>query len=126
MSFFSCLGGPKNEEVSRTGEFPLSVERGAGAHSPARLGWTRAGRDLLELGRSKVLREGLTLHILSTALEIYAKYPSTPKHLETGKEKGIYEVKTPLKEKLKNSMNFAVGFQSLPAAFKPAIPFFFY
>lgn len=89
----------------KTGEFPLSVERGAGAHSPARLGCTRAGRDLLELGRSKALRGGLTLHILSTALKIYAKYPSTSKDLETGKEKGIYEVKTTLKEKLKNTMN---------------------
>lgn len=39
------------------------------------------------------------------ALKIYAKYPSTPKDLETGKEKGIYEVKKTLKEKLKITVN---------------------
>lgn len=94
MSFFSCLGGPKNEEVSQDWGIPIVC----GEKSTARLGCTRAGRDVLELGRLKVL----TLHILSMTLKIYAKYP---KDLETGKEKGIYEVIIILKEKLKNTMN---------------------
>lgn len=71
----------------RTGEFPLSE---LGSALP---GLHKGTGHVVELGGLRVEREGLILHILNTALKIYAKYPSTLKILKLEKKKESMELK---------------------------------
>lgn len=105
MSFFSCLGGPKNEEIFQEWGIPFVCGEKSWRSQHCQAGLHKGRKGYVGIGKIEDMKRRInSTHFVHGSQDL-CKVPIHPKDLETGKEKGIYEVKTILKEKLKNTMN---------------------